>query len=200
MLPITNDTFISQTEPDTAFGTRDALRISSNEPALLKFDTSMIADDERIAAMTLSIDPKYSQQAKACSTDNVTCDVCPTPGLGAWEVRWMRTDWNDAQATWNGPTGTGTTWSMPGAAGVPDDRSDLVATGPPPVGGGSVIMPIASDKLLAHSPDCYRTPNQLAIQLTIDGSAYFDVHEGTVCLTGTEVPALLEATLCRDVQ
>lgn len=196
MLPVTNDTFITATEPDAAFGTRDAMRISSTDPALLKFDTSLIAPGERIAAMTLALDPKYNQSAKTCSTDNQTCELCPSPGFGAWELRWMRTSWNEAQATWNLPAGAGTSWTTPGAAAVPDDRSERVATGAPPVGGGSLILTVTADQLHARSPDCYRTENQLALLVTIEGIAYFDVREGSACITGA--PPQLTVTLCRD--
>jgi hypothetical protein len=197
MLPITNDTFITEASSDTPFGSYDALKISGLTPALLKFDTSQIAADERIASMTLTIDPKYAQGAKACSNDNLTCMTCPTPALGAWQIRWMRTDWNEAEATWSSPS-AGATWSMPGASAEPDDRSAVVASGAPPVGGGSMVMPITSEQLLEHSPNCYRTESQLALMLAIEGLAYFDTKEGTVCTDGPEIPALLDVTLCRD--
>lgn len=198
MLPITNDTYITATEPAVAFGARDAMRISSTEPALLKFETSQIAPDERIASLTLALDPKYNQQAKTCSTDNLTCELCPTAALGAWELRWMRTSWNEAQATWNLPAGPGTSWTLPGAAAVPDDHSERVATGAPPVGGGSLVLTVTAEELLARSPNCYRTENQLALLVTIEGIAYFDVREGSACITGS--PPLLTVTLCRDAR
>jgi hypothetical protein len=61
-----------------------------------------------------------------------------------------------------------------------------------------MVMPITSEQLLEHSPNCYRTENQLALMLAIEGVAYFDTKEGTVCTDGPEIPALLDVTLCRD--
>jgi hypothetical protein len=188
-LTLTNDTHLSPTTPDTPLGGRDAIKIAASEPGLFKFLTTDFAADERIAAMTLTLDPLYSKNAKACSVDNMTCELCPSPAFGAWQLYYLTTSWNEAEATWNTP------WSTPGASATPEDRSTLIATGPP-TATGDLVMPVSSDALLAHSPDCFRQDGALALLVSIEGAAYFDGHEANQCGIPGKPPALT-VTLCR---
>ena len=192
-LPLTGDTYLSAQATNTPLGTSDAFRISSTEPALFKFAAADIQPDERIASLKLTLDPYVSQNAKTCSSDGIICELCPAPGLGAWALHWVIADWNQAEATWNHAS-PASPWVLPGAAGVPDDRSELVASG---VSGASlVIVEATADQLLARSPECYRTATSLALLVTIDGSAYFDAFEPNDCV-GAEAPPVLEVSLCR---
>ena len=192
---LSDDTYLSSTVPDQSFGARDAIFISSNEPALFKFATPPFDVGERIASMKLTLDPYVSSQAKACSSTGITCTVCPPPALGTWNLHWTTTNWNQATATWNHSDAPNTPWSLPGAAGIPDDRSPLVASG---VSGTSVlVVDVSENELLAHSPDCYRRPDSIALLVTLEGAAYFDAREENVCNTAVETPPSLEVSLCR---
>ena len=94
-----------------------------NEPALFKFFTGDIAPDERIAEMTLELDPYFSMQAKACNDSNhAACIPCPASNIGIWHLSYARTDWTQSQATWN-EASTGMTWAAAGASEFPTDRS-----------------------------------------------------------------------------
>ena len=194
-LLLTNDTYLSATAPDTPLGTRDAIRISSTDPALFKFDTTAIEPDERIARLTLTLDPYVSQNAKACSATADTCELCPAPGLGSWKLHWASPNWNQAEATWNHTAAPMIPWAAPGANGIPDDRSEVVASGPS--GTSLLIADIPSADLLARSPNCYRNADSLAILVTLDGAAFFDSRERNACGATTESPPKLEVTLCR---
>ena len=196
-LPITHDGFLSATMPEIAFGTRDAIRISDHEPGIFMFDTIDIADDERIAAMTLTLDPLYSRGAYACSSTNAACTICPAPAIGSWSVHWMPTTWNQAQATWT-DAAAGTPWVLPGAQSIPEDRSPVVASGPPTGGSsGLLVMSISRDELLAKSPNCYRMGRSIALLVTIQGSTYVEPLEDTRCVSGLSNPAELTVTVCR---
>jgi hypothetical protein len=194
-LPLTSDTFLSAANPDTPFGLRDALHISDDGPALLKFDTTAIAAGERIASLKLTLDPYFSVSTLLCGT-NATCGVCPAPSIGAWSLHWAITGWNQSNTTWNLADSPATAWATPGAAAIPIDRSERIASG---TGAPSLlIIDVGSEALLAHSPDCYRSADRLALLVTVEGGAYFDASEDTPCDNGgAERPPLLEALVCR---
>jgi hypothetical protein len=195
-LVATSDTYLSAAAPDTPLGTRDAIRISSTEPGLFKFDTSMIATDERIAAMHFSLNPYESVNAKACSTNGVICQLCPAPSIGGWNLHWTTVDWNEAQTTWNHELlMPSQPWVAPGAAGIPDDRSELVALGVSP--SDVFEIDIGDEALRAHSPNCYRGENRLALLVTIEGVAYFDARENNDCASNIEMPPTLVVSVCR---
>lgn len=196
-LPLTNDTYLSESSPDTPLGTRDAIRISANEPGLFKFDTTAIGADERIADVTLTLDPNWTKNAKACSPSGSLCTLCPAPSIGSWSVAWTITGWSQTATTWNLADAPATPWAIPGAKGIPADRSEVVATGAAPTGDTQLVMHIPADRLLARSPNCYRSADRLALLVTIEGAAYFESSEVNNCDPAVENPATLTVTVCR---
>jgi hypothetical protein len=195
MLTATNDTFLSAAAPSTVFGGEDAVKISSTEPGLFKFYTGDFAPGERIAAMTLTLDANYVRNATVCSATFDVCELCPMPGYNSWQLAYATTTWNEAQASW-AQAAPGVAWAAAGASDVPNDHSAPIAMGPAP-GSGNLVMVVPQAALLAHSPDCYRSSDALALRVTIDGLGYFESHEQNPCDSVVPNPARLLVTLCQ---
>jgi hypothetical protein len=194
-LPLTEDTYLQSSDPATAFGTLDAVRTTATDPALFKFFTGGIAADERIAEMTLELDPYFGMMAKAChDADHTTCGMCPPADIGVWQIAYVRTDWMQSEATWN-QVATSVAWREPGAAAIPDDRSDVLASGPG-VASGQLFMTIPGSVLLQHSPDCYRSADSIALRVTTQGLSYFEAQELNLC-AGDSLNPTLAVTLCK---
>lgn len=195
-LSLLSDTFISQAEPNTALGMLDAIHISSTDRALIKFSTAGIEADERIAGVRLTLTPYWMRQARACSSSRADCTVCPAPSIEGWNLHWAITGWSQTATTWNFvDVPNNTPWTLPGADAIPNDRSPVIVSGPPPAANTALVITVPEDALRAHSPDCYRYEERLAVMITLAGTAYFGSSEPNPCF-GNEPPTM-QLTLCR---
>jgi len=191
--PIVSDTFLSQANPTTAYGTADAMIVTDSDPALLKFYLGgMIQSGERIldAKLSLAAYPNnYQPHVCASPTQPFGCYYCMT-GYASWQLYWMTSDWTELDATWDSAKAS-TPWSAPGASG-PSDRSDRVASGP--AATGTIGMEATEVDTQMVDPTPY-VGDTLSLELLVtQGQATFGVHEKGGC--GPAQPASLDLMVC----
>jgi len=112
----TSDTVLSQSQPNTGFGTSTSLFIDGDEPggtgndvsAMLRWDITAIPPGSVIESVEITLEVTNSTS-------------------GAYGVYQVLSPWDESQATWNKPT-SATSWQTGGARGALDRSSIELGT------------------------------------------------------------------------
>ncbi len=153
----TRDTFISETNPATNYGTSTVCQLDGVDVApgtdvttLIRWDLSSIPSGSVIQALTLTV--------------NVT-----NASSGSYEIYEVKRNWSETQAAWN-LYATGTAWQTAGAQGSLDRGSVLLGTvGPASVGSYTVTLGSAGLSLVQSWINSPSTNNGFLIGSTTTG-------------------------------
>ena len=190
MVPLIADTALSSAMPDTAYGTKDAVKVTASDPGLFKFDLAGIESTERIAGARLAV-PVVTPTGTAIACGTNGCNLaCGPSSVESSRLYWLTPDWSQQYATFNAAD-QNLPWNVPGAAGT--ERSELVATGLPPT-NNALQIDVAPEDIMRIKPECFAT-TQLGMLVLVQGTAWFRQLGNQPCTI--ERSATLELTLCK---
>lgn len=121
-LPVIADTVLSLAAPNASFGQDPTLTIHVGDAGIFKSDLTSVSGQPTSFTLVL---PRVDQASLSDGNGGVVVCGAPTHRPGAFEVAFLRSDWDEATATY-GQRSTAEPWQLAGATGAADRSPALL--------------------------------------------------------------------------
>lgn len=119
--PVIADTVLSLAAPNASFGQDPTLTIHAGDAGIFRSDLTLVSGTPTSFKLVL---PRVDQASLSDGNGGVVCGA-PTHQPGAFEVAFLRSDWDEATATY-GQRSTAVPWQLAGANGAADRSPALL--------------------------------------------------------------------------